>query len=187
MHEIAEKFRSTLERILPEDFLPIPDSRGNVQLKERSADMEVEILDIPSSPVAVHVDRLSHLPRLNIGDWNQKCDYFLVCCSGGKLLATIIELKKTLNDEDKPNDQIQRSLPIFQYLRSLCEIEGDFKLHDSDLVVQYVVIGKRLHPRLDKQRVRPRPALWEREIKYRSISVKQFVGSRIPFGAITSQ
>ena len=68
-----------------------------------------------------------------------------MCCSKGKILVIIVELKKTLNDEDKPNDQLRRSLPIFQYLRFVCEIESEFKIDDSDLVIEYVVIGKRLH------------------------------------------
>lgn len=186
MHEIVEKFRSALEKFLPEEDLPIPDDQGNVHLKERSADMEVAIVDLPSSPIAVDVRRLSHLPRLNEGDWIQQCDYFLICCSESKILATIVELKKTLGNEEKPNDQLRRSLPIFQYLRFACEVESEFEIDDTDLTIQYVVIGKRLNPRLDKQRVRAHPLQWQREIQYKQITVRRFVGSRIPFGLFST-
>ena len=56
----------------------------------------------------------SHLPALqDRGDLKKICDYLLIGQLDGSDYAIFVELKKTLREEEKPKEQLRRSLPIW--------------------------------------------------------------------------
>ncbi len=93
-----------------------------------------------------------------------------------------VELKETLRDHDDAREQLRRSLPILEYLRSMCGV-GD--LVKPDVSVRYVILASRDAKRLDKQRTRVIPSEAIRVERYRGIDVRSFVCERISIGNLT--
>ena len=84
--------------------------------------MSVDVTGITHRATTIRVDRLGRLSGLEEGAWDQRCDYLIVVDKGAYYRAAFIELKKTLDEEHKPREQLRRSLPLLEYLRSLCSI-----------------------------------------------------------------
>ena len=71
--------------------------------------------------------------------------------AGDTVRALFVELKRTLSDS-AACEQLRRSLPWLNYLRSVCEIESGSVF--VDIEVRYAVIALKRHQRLDKQRIK---------------------------------
>ena len=171
-----------LEEILRADRLRRVTS-SRVTLREREAKMSIDVTGVKWRTTTIHIDRLGGLAGLDQGDWNQRCDYLMVIDRGGTYRATFIELKKTLDEAPKPLEQLRRSLPFLEYLRSLCCIHFD----DAAPVavdVRYVVVGERAQQRLDKQVVKARPGqpVWTK--LHRGIAASAFLGPTVPLEAL---
>ena len=171
--------KKCLTRILrPEHLAGGPTQEGEVTLRERQANMKITITGVSSTITTISFHRIGHLSALASdggGGWNQICDYLLIDDLGDKCHVILIELKKTLQkDTSKAFEQLRRSLPMADYLLSVCSVE----LRPSLLrpVVSYVLIAEKEADRLDKQPVRPRPGLRKRE-PHKGIEVSVFVGT----------
>ena len=170
--------KGCLTRILrPEHLAGEPTQEGEVTLREPKAKMSVKITGVSSSYTTIRLT--SHLSALESGPgcgWNQICDYLLIDDLGDKCHVILVELKKTFNDDrSKALEQLRRSLPMADYLLSVCGVE----LRTSwQRTVSYVLIAEKQANRLDKQPVRPRPGLRKRE-PYDEIDVSVFVGATV--------
>ena len=173
-----------MARILQDGVLSFPSSDGSIVLSEPEASMEVAISSSPRSLVAVHVGTLGHLGHLKDGEWNKRCDYLLVAESDGKAQVCLVELKTTLTNEQLPREQLLRSKPILDYLRSACEIEHGIRRWPSGLTVKYNLIATKRSKKLDKQKVRPSLSDEPERESYKNIKVQKFVGERIPFSKL---
>ena len=76
------------------------------------------------------------------------------------------------------------SLPLLEYLRSVCQIQYDMETDESGMDARYFLIGEKDSSRLDKQPVRPGRALPPEE--YKNITINLFVGLRIRFDRLRS-
>ena len=171
--------KGCLKRILrPEHLTGEPTQEGEVTLRERQANMKITITDVSSTITTISFHRTGHLSALASdggGGWNQICDYLLIDDLGDECRVIFIELKKTLQDKNKAFEQLRRSLPMADYLLSVCGVE----LRASwSRIVSYALIAEKQTNRLDKQRVRPRPGLRKRE-SYDEIEVSVFVGTTV--------
>ena len=169
--------KGCLTRILRSDLLADePTQEGEVTLRECQAKMSVKITGVSSSYTTIRLT--GHLSALKSGPgcgWNQICDYLLIDDLGDECRVILIELKKTLQDRNKAFEQLRRSLPMADYLLSVCGVE----LRASwPCTVSYVLIAEKQTNRLDKQRVRPRPGLPDPE-PYDGIEVSVFVGATV--------
>ena len=107
----------------------------------------------------------------------------MVIDKGSTYCAAFIELKKTLDEDDKPREQLRRSLPFLEYLRWLCCIHyGDAA--PADIEVRYAVIGERGQLRLDKRAVKAKPGqpVWTQ--LHHGIMVSAFLGPTVPLAAL---
>ena len=172
-----------LKKILAAKALSPPKTKHTLILLEDNA-MKVEMADVPSHLTAVDMRRIGCLSGLKNGNWKQICDYLLVFNQGHKDCAIFVELKKTLDEENKAKgkEQLRRSLPYLEYLRSVCEIQYDSKSTRQKINVQYSLIGEKASPSLDKQHVKPVGRL-PAEI-YKDISTSVFVRERINFNEL---
>ena len=166
-----------LTRILRSDLLAgEPTQQGEITLRECEAKMSVKITGVSSSYTTIRLT--GHLSALKSGPgcgWNQICDYLLIDDLGDKCHIILVELKKTLQDRNKAFEQLRRSLPMADYLLSVCGVE----LRASWLrTVSYVLIAEKQANRLDKQPVRPRPGSRKRE-PHKGIEVSVFVGATV--------
>ena len=104
-----------LAAILKEDLLEPTEESGGISLWERSARMRVEIVGLPWPRAVVRIERTGHLPGLRNGPWKRICDYLLIFEIGNDVHAVFVELKKTSTNEQRPKEQLRRSLPILEY------------------------------------------------------------------------
>ena len=166
-----------LTRILRSKLLADePTQEGEITLRERQANMKITLTGVSSTITTIRLSRTGHLSALasdGSGGWNQICDYLLIDDLGDKCHVILVELKKTLQDRNKAFEQLRRSLPMADYLLSVCGVE----LRTSwPRTVSYVLIAEKQANRLDKQRVRPQPGLRKRE-SCDGIEVSVFVGT----------
>ena len=154
-----------------------PTQEGEITLRERQANMKITLTGVSSTITTIRLSRTGHLSALasdGNGGWNQICDYLLIDDLGDKCHVILVELKKTLQDRNKAFEQLRRSLPMADYLLSVCSVE----LRTSwPRTVSYVLIAEKQANRLDKQRVRPQPGLRKRE-SCDGIEVSVFVGTK---------
>ena len=173
-----------LKRILRSKLLADePTQEGEITLRERQAKMKVTITGVSSTITTIRLgnrrDRLGHLSSALVSDgsggWNRICDYLLIDDLGDKCHVILVELKKTLDGSYKAFEQLRRSLPMADYLLSVCGVE----LRTSwPRTVSYVLIAEKQANRLDKQHVRPQPGLRKRE-SCDGIEVSVFVGTTV--------
>ena len=168
-----------LKNILVDKALVTPTTSGSVMLREPGV-MKVEVAEIPPDFTAIDMRKIGSLSGLRDGEWKQVCDYLMVCEAGGVVHAIFAELKKTLNHEKKPREQLRRSRPILKYLYSMCAIHYGVEVRKSDLSVQYLLIFERTSKRLAKQGVRAAPRRKLSQERHENITVSTFVGPRIP-------
>ena len=107
------------------------------------------------------------------------CDYLIIRRHANRDDAIFVELKRTLSDEEQGKEQLRRSLPYLDYLRSVCRIEYGPTQLSARAATWYVLIGKKISPRLGKQRVSGGHRL--SDVRYRDIKVSRFVGTRVQF------
>ena len=146
--------------------------------------MSIDVTGVKWRATTIRIDRLGDLSGLSRGDWNQKCDYLMVIHRGITYHATFLELKKSLDEgASKPLEQLRRSLPFLEYLRSLCSIHFE-DAAPPDVEVGYAVIGERGQRRFDKQAVKARPGqpVWTRP--HLGITVSAFLGPKVPLAAL---
>ena len=166
-----------LKAILVHKFLVESDLDSSTILEEENG-MKVEVIQTPQEAVTTKLRKASHLPLVEDGRLKQICDYLVIFSNGKKNIAIFIELKKTLGENKKPKEQLRRSLPILEYLSSICRVEFGVKGNEVP-TVRYFLIGEKFSSRLDKQRVRSDSKV-EKE-NYENIEIHTFVGNRISF------
>lgn len=175
---------SLLESILKGRVLQASAKSGNnVTLCEKSADMEVQVIDLPDKFTTIRMggrSKLNHNPNLEKGSWNKICDYLLIAQIDGEDHAVLVELKKSLNSWGSPEEQLLRSGPIVDYLLAVCDIEGGKKVRRPKL--SYVVIFEKA--RLSKFSLRPDKTGKIDRIKYKTIHVGRFKGDEFEFSAL---
>ncbi len=179
----AVGFAAQLRRIVREPHLPRltptddDDAVADFVLRERKARMSFRITGVPASATAVKIDRLGHLKGMRDGRWKRNCDYLMVIPAGDGWCSILIEMKKTLSEENRAKEQLIRTIPVFEYLKSLCEIETQ---QSWEIVTRYVVIAERASARLAKDRIRVNSGAqsYQHE-EYKGIQIGFFVGDSL--------
>lgn len=171
---------SELPAIVNESALTHPTG-GSIRLDDEQSGMQVEVNELePAVPVVAirlggrgGVGHVSNL-RTDAG-LESICDYLLVVERDGKTHAVLVELKKTWNRKAK--EQLRRSLPLLEYLRSACEVERGTR-YETEMTTGYLIICEQR--RLDKQSPKPKPAE-----DYRNIKIRTRVGTTISLDLLT--
>ena len=160
---------------------------GNVRLADEESGMEVQILThVPV--VAIRLGGrggVSHAPGLR-KDKDKKgldfiCDYLLVVELNGNTHAVLVELKKTW--KWKAKEQLRRSLPLLEYLRSACEVEHESGRDGTRISTGYLIICEK-RP-LDKQSPKANPAAAVQSEEYRNIRIRTYVGTTLSLTILT--
>ena len=133
--ELNARLQDVLQKVAIE-----PQHRDCLRLIESQKTTPYEVTDIqqPLVVTAIRMNRLRHLARLNQGAWNKICDYLLITARDEGYCAVFVELKETLRENDDAREQLRRSLPILEYLRSVCAVEDLVK---PDVSVRYVILA----------------------------------------------
>ena len=176
-----------LQAILKPELLQGLETGDSFILEERQRNQEdtrVELIGISSPFLAVRMNKLNHLSALKPekDKWNQICDYLLIGQANGSDYAIFVELKKTLREEEKPKEQLRRSLPILEYLLSVCAVE--YGNGQSDLTIRYALIAERENTKIYKRRFQGGRQRQLRQETYKSIQVTTFVEPTVHFTAL---
>ena len=156
---------------------------GNVRLADEESGMEVQILT-PVPVVAIRLGRggVSHAPGLRKDKGLESiCDYLLVVELNGNTHAVLVELKKTW--QWKAKEQLRRSLPLLEYLRSACEVEHESGRDGTRISTGYLIICEK-RP-LDKQSPKANPAAAVQSEEYRNIRIRTYVGTTLSLTILT--
>ena len=174
-----------LETVLGSNFLQHPKApSGVVTLRDHQSRMEVELTGVSAPFLAIRISPRMHMRGLqDRPDVKKSCDYLLIGQLDDIDYVIFVELKNKLREEEEAKEQLRRSLPIWKYLLSVCEVEAEREFSDgqSNLTLRYVLIAERLSGMLDRQGVLVSPA-GEQEI-YRSIPITTF--AETPFLSIS--
>ena len=178
-----------LEAILKPELLHRLETDDPFILEERQKnqkDTRIELIGVSPPFLVVRMNKLNHLSALKPEKdrWNQICDYLLIGQSNGRDYAVFVELKKTLREEEKPKEQLRRSLPILDYLLSVCAVEHGGGEHN--LTIRYVLIAERENTKIYKRRSQRGRQGHLKQETYKSIRVTTFVEPTIHFRALAS-
>ena len=181
-----------LKGVLKRDVLA-PAEDGGVDLRDKQSGMTVRILTPPGPArlAAIHAERVGHSGKLrdrgskHAGRLRRICDYLLVIESDDTTHVIFVELKETWSEEEKPRDQLRRSLPLLDYLRSVCEIEYGPSEHGISMHY-WIIFGKRTR-KLNRQPVNVDPAHMRRVEEYNGITIRTFFGTSVPLTTLTGQ
>ncbi len=186
---------SQLSTILREKFIKRKRApRGSVTLQDSQSDVKVKLIRVPMPFLAIPMSHEpirgkrtkldpSHMPALqDRGDLKKICDYLLIGQSDDSNYAIFVELKKTLREEERPKEQLRRSLPILDYLLSVCAVE--YGSGEHNLTMRYILIAEQSINTLNKQRVQGEEAKKVDEATYKSTQITTFVGTSMNFATL---
>lgn len=160
---------------LMKDTALVRVENGRVEL--RAEEMTVSVTGLPDVATVINMDRIGALSGIRDGHRKRKCDYLLVCRTGGGNEAVFVELKLKLSDELKAKEQLRWSLPYLDHLRSACRVE--YGASPRRVRARYVMIGEKTSEYLAKQRVAGGHSL--PSVSHEGITIRRFVGSRLRF------
>lgn len=149
--------------------------------KDDNVDMTVEIVGVPETVVIVLPQEVEHLQCLARKGLKYICDYLLLFQSDDRYYAIFVELKKTLTDEDKPREQLRRTLPLLRYILSVFNVDSGSMLSESKFIMNYFLFGQQPNPNWDKQRVNvSRASLFQSET-YERMKIRTSLASAVSF------
>ena len=187
---------SDLRAIVRDEALALPNADGVLLLDDEQAAMTVHIsASVPMVAVRFGNQRHQHGGERRIGvahgpglvdrdgrELYMICDYLLVVEWNGCTHAVLVELKTTWKWKAVP--QVRRSLPLLEYLRSVCDVERRTPLRDDDVKTGYLIICEA-PGQLDKQTVKPAPLKHVVAEDHQGRPVRTHVGTQISPAILT--
>lgn len=114
--------------------------------------MSFGIDSLPPEAIAIRMDNIGHMAGITEGRWKRVCDYLLIADESATSYAVFVELKRTLHGNNEPKEQLLRSLPIFEYLYSMCTVarrisprEPQVSAH-TNLYLAFLDRGRKIEP-----------------------------------------
>ena len=172
-----------LEKILNSSLTNVANENngGQILLKDKWSGMKVTVTGVIDPVVTISLQKRGHLSSyLKQGHRSiaKHCDYLLVYQLQTQCHVVLVELKTSLDETRKEEGkvQLQRSLPIWDYLFSVCKIECGNNREVAS--TKYVLIAKQISESLDKQPARIKTMLTRMETeRYGNIRIKTLIGT----------
>ena len=182
--EIKMTLINCMKKIVRDRYLKCAISNGQriIELKDKQSKMKIAIMGVSASFLAIQTKGQWSQFLKEKGDWNRCCDYLLIYQEGDKYHAMFIELKRSLAEKEFGKKQLRRSLPILDYLRSVCKIESG--VEEEILSVKYILIAEKSSDRLDKQPVKVKPSETTEE-RYDGLPIRILVGTEFALNTLT--
>lgn len=169
-----------LKKVLRDEVLIGAEARNDTQIIElaESGVMRVAI-EIPShiNVLAIRMggnSPINHLGCIRDAACRKVCDYLFVSQSETECHIAFIELKASLTNERKAREQLFRSLPIWDYLFSVCKTACEMKYPTPS--IKYFLITKKGSERMDKQPTRAVRRPLGNQIRHKGIHIHTFTG-----------
>ena len=171
-----------LKKVLNDKLKKVENKNNGEQilLEEKRQDqpnMRVTVTGLRESTLAIRLKGHcgSYLKPNKELRLTKNCDYLLIYQSRSKYYAVLIELKSSLSDKEKGKEQLRRSLPIWDYLFSVCKIACGS--NRSNPLIKYVLIAERTSKTLDKQSVKVKTGSNNYTENYRNIKIRMLIGT----------
>ena len=173
----AESLATRVRKVLkPKAIVSI--NENSVRLKEPGV-MEVKLMSLPGDVTVINVEKIGELSGVH-GQFRSRCDYLVLFRKADTDTAVFVELKKTLEEGSKGLEQLRRSPPYLDYLRTICSIHFDGDAEPSHRVeISYLLVGERVTELLAMRRVSDPQTLPDEE--HRGITVRRVIGNRLHF------
>lgn len=172
-------FVDCLREVVEDCYQQAPDAQGILNLKEKSV-MKLQLSGLGSGTVALRIEKLGFSRFLKGGKWQSTCDFAIVCPENGVIRVLFVEMKETLREGGKGFEQLRRSLPKLEYLKSLCRIHcGN---HLEKVFVRYALVTAKGGERLDKQ-----PVKYKSQVsveRHKGITVSIHTGEHVDFSRL---
>lgn len=176
-------WKDAAERVFKDGFVVTTDpGRGEVELVERGQ-MAVTLYGLPADVAVVSMTGVDHLKCVRHGPLLQKCDYLILGRGDGSDYALLVELKKTLDDEQdtKPMEQLWMTHPIVRYLEaSFARVGGP----TDPVRIRQIIWAQQPGPSVLKHAVRVRPNEPVETRRWRGLSVPVFLQERLSLAGI---
>ena len=119
------------------------------------------------------------------GDCGLSCDYLIIVQSGGNDYVVFVEMKSTWGRKTRNTgrEQLRRSLPLWDYLCSVCKIECRIA---PEVSVKYVLIAEKENERFARRTIRKVSRSGAFIEEYRNIMVKTLIGNNFPVGRLVN-
>ena len=137
---------------LPSGCLVARNAGGGFTLRGGKPRMSFGIDSLPPEAIAIRMDNIGHMAGITEGRWKRVCDYLLIADESATSYAVFVELKRTLHGNNEPKEQLLRSLPIFEYLYSMCTVarrisprEPQVSAH-TNLYLAFLDRGRKIEP-----------------------------------------
>lgn len=174
------------KQVLDPDPCPIKQSQ-EIELVEEENDMKVRITGTGDLVWTMHIRTQDALkPMFLKGDCGLSCDYLIIVQSGGNDYVVFVEMKSTWGRKtrNKGREQLRRSLPLWDYLCSICKIECRIA---PEVSVKYVLIAEKENERFARRTTRKVSSSGAFIEEYRNIMVKTLIGNNFPIDALVKE
>lgn len=142
-----------LRTILRDDVVVAPTGRtGEIRLNAEN--QTVTMCDLPPGSAVIDMQFVDHPEWVAPGQWRQRCDFLVFLTRNDEECVVLVEMKKTLTGERRPEGQLLRSRPLARYLADLgASVRG------REVVPRwcYLLVAERRSSRFSKQGMKSQP------------------------------
>lgn len=114
----------------------------------------VTICDLPPGSAVIDMQFVKHPDCVAPGWWRQKCDFLMFLTRNDEECVVLVEMKKTLTGERRPERQLLRSRPLAGYL---ADLGASVRRREVAPRWYYLVVAERRSSRFSKQRMKSDP------------------------------
>ena len=121
--------------------------------KKLNVDMSIVVTGLPSNSTIIDPASVGQWNWFeDLKDWSKRCDFLIVGKSGEIPFAFLIELKKSAGPNNKldAQKQLQWSRSLLHFALSTYSISEVVPIHESDLVVKYLMVAQDPSDRFPK-------------------------------------
>lgn len=180
-----------LKNVLKGEVLIGAKARDGTQIIELAENGVMHIsIEIPSCADVLAIrmggnSPVNHLGCIKDAACRKVCDYLLVSQSETESHIAFIELKVSMTNESRAREQLFRSLPIWDYLFSVCKTACEIEY--SAPSIKYFLVTKKCNERMDKQPTRAVRRFLGNQIRHKGIQIQTFSGmTNFPLRRFTS-
>lgn len=171
-----------LRTVLKGDIVFAPTGRaGEIQLNAEG--LTVTMCDLPPGSAAIDMRSVDHPDWVAPGQWRQRCDFLVFLTRNDEECVVLVEMKKTLTGERRPEGQLLRSRPLARYL---ADLGASVRRREVAPRCCYLLVAERRSARFSKQRMKSEPGKPAYVRGETGAKITAFVQKRISVEAVIS-
>lgn len=141
-------------RSVLEDGIVVAPTGETGEVRLTAEDQTVTMFDLPPGGAVVDMRCVDHPACVVPGKWRQKCDFLVFLTRKDEECVVLVEMKKTLIGEKRPERQLLRSRPL---AGDLADIGALVRRREVAPRRCYLLVAERWSSRLSKQKMKSEP------------------------------